>query len=77
MQVSEAAATLLEITRLRLVASEAWYEAMMLDNTCAHLREQSAALLRRAEEDHAWATGIVATELKVAAQAKQWLESVR
>ena len=77
MIVSEAAATLLEIPRLRLVASQAWYEAMMLDKTTAHLREDSAAFLRRAEEDHAWATGIVATELKVAAQAKQWLDAVR
>lgn len=77
MIVSEAAATLLEITRLRLVASQAWYEAMMLDKTMAHLRDQSAAFLRRAEEDHAWATGIVAAELKVAAQAKQWLDTVR
>ena len=77
MEVSEAATKLLEVTRLRLVAADAMHEAMLLDGTCAHLREQSAAFLRRAKDDHEWAKGIVATEVRVAAQAKQWLDGVR
>ena len=69
MKMPEAVATLLEITRLRLVAADAMHEAMMLDKTTAHLREQSAANLRKAEADHAWAKGLVAVELQIAAQA--------
>lgn len=69
MKVSEAVATVLEITRLRLVASEAFHEAMMLDKTTAHLREQSTEALRKAEADHAWAKDLVAMEVRVAHQA--------